>query len=170
MIKAGMYGMTYFIKNWENIDERDIYFTPNEWVSISEYQYLPEAFIEKFKNLIHWDSISSYQILSEEFVEKYEGKINWGLIIIYQNLSEDFIEKYENKIDWHCLSQFKKLSEGFIYKHRDNNIDLCCLEKYYIGRDFDIFSKNAYSLIFININNGLKIINRPYAIILSEII
>jgi len=170
----------YFINNWKNIKEEDIYFSENEWIKISCYKYLAEEFIEKYKDKVNWGYISYYQNLSEEFIKKYQNKVDWYLISIYQSLSaefiekykdkvnwyciseyqslsEEFIEKYEDKIHWGCISQYQSLSEEFIYKHKDKISHPDCLNKHYRLRYekyndyFNIFSIHA------NNNYGLII-------------
>jgi hypothetical protein len=48
---------------------------------ITEYQYLSEGLIRKFKNKVSWTDISEYQKFSEK-------------------LSEDLIRKFKNKVSW----------------------------------------------------------------------
>ena len=95
----------YFIENWRNIKE-DIEFTKEDWIDISEYQYL-----------------------EEEFIEKYKDKVNWGCISYYQKLSESFIEKYQNKVNWGCISSYQKLTDILIIKNY-KNINYCYLKKH----------------------------------------
>lgn len=90
-----------------------------DWESISKYQTLSEAFIEKFKDRIDWEYISYYQVLSEPFIEKFADKVNWNNISYYQALSEPFIEKFADKVNWEFISYYQTLSEQFIEKFAD---------------------------------------------------
>ena len=147
-----------------NIDYGNINYFIQNWRSINIVDF----------NSYEWEAISMYQNLSEEFIEKYENELNWLWISYSQKLSERLIEKFEDEVDWYYVSKYQTLSEKFIYKNRYRIYNSTCLEKYYIKRDYNIYSKHNYSLMFYvatakNIL-GLTVINKPYSIIMSDII
>jgi len=165
----------YFINNWKNIKEEDIYFSENEWIKISCYQYLSEVFIEKYEDKVDWYWISIHQSLSEEFIEEHKDEVYWCEISIHQSLSEEFIEKHEDKVDWLYISQYQSLSEQFIYKHKDKISHPNCLNKHYRLRYkydnyfiiFSIHANNSYGLTLFW-KNGMNIKNIPSNIIFCK--
>ena len=96
------------------------------WEYISSRQKLSEAFIEKMQDYIDWTYFSSYHILNENILKKYENKLRWNLVSINPSLSKKIIYKYSNKLNWDKISIFQRLSEDDIEKYKDklnwNNI------------------------------------------------
>ena len=90
-----------------------------DWVWISYYQRLSEAFIEKHADHMDWWVISYNQTLSEAIIEKHADRVDWQLISGHQTLSEAFREKHADHLDWLWISGRQKLSEAFIEKHAD---------------------------------------------------
>lgn len=169
----------YFIKNWNNIKEEDINFTEEEWITISSYQYLSEAFIKKHKDKVNWGYISANQTLSEAFIEKYKDRVSWNYISIFQKLSEDFMEKYEDRVSWYYISIFQKLSEEFIYKYKEKISHPSCLRKYYRERYikynntlvlFSIHTNANYGIILEWKKPGFNISSIPSNITFSQIL
>jgi len=97
-----------------------------DWTRVSQYQYLTEDFIRKFKDYVDWLYISKTQKLSEDFIREFEDKIRWFYISRTQTLSEPFIREFKDKVNWFYISKFQKLSEDFIREFKDyvdwNNI------------------------------------------------
>jgi ADP-dependent phosphofructokinase/glucokinase len=53
--------------------------------------------VETFEKKVDWVCVSHYQNLSEAFIERYKDKVDWRDISYYQKLSEEFIEKYKQE-------------------------------------------------------------------------
>ena len=69
-----------------------------DWALISEYKYLTEDFIRKFKNRVTWFLISRCQKLSENFIRKFKDEVDWDYICMYQTLSENIIINMNEKV------------------------------------------------------------------------
>jgi len=99
----------YFLKNWKNIDKKDVQFSKAEWMNISKNQNLSEGFIEEYKNCLNWYHISRYQILSELFIKKHLDKLDCCYISCYQKLSDIFILEMYKYIDYNVLRYNKNI-------------------------------------------------------------
>ena len=107
-----------FFEKGYNKKINDFYY---EWNEISEFKYLTEAFIDKYKDEVDWYLISYCQNLSEKFIEKYQKKVKWFYISKYQKLSGDFINKFKDKITFTHISKQNKINY-LQYKVKNNII------------------------------------------------
>ncbi len=69
-----------------------------DWVMISGYPILSEAFIREFKDKVYWVNISGYQKLSEAFIREFQNSVLWLWISGNQELSEAFREEFRNRL------------------------------------------------------------------------
>lgn len=97
----------------------------------SRYEYLPDYFIEKYKDFLDWNYLSLYQRLSEEMIEKYSDLVNWEYISSCQKMSEEFILKNKSNVSWDSISSNQQLSMKFIEENIDN-ISFNSIAKYQV--------------------------------------
>jgi hypothetical protein len=90
--KTHLVSEKFIEKNIQNIEFED-------WLEISDYQQLSEAFIEKYKDKVGWVWISKSQHLGEIFMDKYADKLSWDWISFKQKMSFHFIVKHIDKIN-----------------------------------------------------------------------
>ena len=131
-----------FVLNKYSIEELEDIISNNEltnedWVCISSYQKLTEAFIEKYADRVYWNAISEYQYLTEYLIEKYSDRVNWNHIIRHMKLSESFIEKYMDILDWWNIIVYQELSYEFMERH---------LYKYSLSIDYGVNRERLFKL------------------------
>jgi hypothetical protein len=125
---------------------------------ISSYEYLSEEFIAKYKDYVNWNHISSYQVLCEEFIIEFKDDVNWIYISVYQNISEELIYKFRDRI-YYCDNIKRYLNEKYNMEYQViNYIDYCNL----------LLHWNSGSVGFDIV--GFDIENKPYSLLMSEII
>jgi len=172
----------YFIKNWESIDKKDIYFSEEQWKEISIYKYLSEEFIKEFKDKVYWRYISYYQKLSEEFIREFIDKVDWSRISSSQKLSEEFIREFQNEVNWYNISYCQKLSGRFIdefidYIYYRNSFKNTYKERFYQYTNYNIYTINkrascclGYQWHQWNSSKFIRLFNSTLPIIFSEVL
>ena len=73
------------------------------------------SFIEKFKQIIHWDILSQYQKLPEKFIQENFKDLIKTDIEMEQILSEDFIMRNIDRLKMRDICKYQKLSEKTIF-------------------------------------------------------
>ena len=93
----------------------------NELINYFEKKYNKKT--NEFNDIewYEWIEISQFKYLTEEFMEKYKNKVNWLYISKYQNLSGEFIHKYKEKINFKHISKQNKINY-FQYQVKNNII------------------------------------------------
>ena len=122
----------YLLDEIINLLKNENYFSENYFsmiiFSISKYQKLSEAFIDRNKDKLSWSIICEYQILSEDFIRAHSGYVYWDLISTHQHLSEDFIKEFSSKVSWQLISIHQKLSGDFMREMINHlNFDYICM-------------------------------------------
>jgi len=84
----------YFLKNWKNINKKDINFSEGQWRKISDYKYLSEEFIKEFKNEVNWNDISCCQKLSARFIDEFIDYMYYKEL--FRNIYKERFYQYTN--------------------------------------------------------------------------
>ena len=145
-----------------------------DWIAISEYKYLTEDFIRRFKNKVSWRIISMSQRLSEEFIAEFSTRVNWFLIATKQRISRALLDQFKiyrkdymnNILDVyyrynHCVTPQEKIKYlreiGEIEQYNPNVHELQYLDKQEdpqnANTDLDKFKK----LVSFNLNKKITI-------------
>lgn len=122
------------------------------WKKVSQYKYLSENFMRKYKHKIIWKDISCFQKLSESFMTEFRNMIDWDSASIYQSMSETFLKNNKKFINWNELSYIKHISDPYLSKYviRTNNW------LYISEKSKEIIIRNYYEIVNYNDEKWIK--------------
>jgi len=89
------------------------------WSFLFRIKQFPEEFIEKVaKTAAHWDSVSAYQRISSAFIDKHSKYINWDSLCLNVQPEQWIIDKYRKHINFHEVSKWWVLSARDVYRYK----------------------------------------------------